>query len=70
MPGSTGSWREHIVPCKVMLDNCTKMIEEGKADDEVAFQIERNLLIARITKEGRPQLDFGDINLKTNIPPD
>lgn len=70
MPGSTGSWREHIVPCKVILDNCTKMFEDGKSDDEVAFQIERHLLIARITKEERHQLDFGDVKLKTDMPPD
>jgi hypothetical protein len=70
-----GIWREHPVPCDLIIKKAVDMIKErrtGKVIDEevigeVAKMIQRNLMIVWITKDEADLLD-NQLGLKTTMP--
>lgn len=70
-----GIWREHPVPCDLIIKKAVDMIKErrtGKVIDEeviaeVAKMIQRNLMIVWITKSEADKLD-NQLGLKTTMP--
>jgi hypothetical protein len=70
-----GIWREHPVPCDLIIKKAVDMIKErrtGKVIDEeviadVAKMIQRNLMIVWITKSEADRLD-NQLGLKTTMP--
>jgi len=66
-PLSENSYREHVVPCTMILDNAIKMFEDNKTEEDVAQMIEDNLKIVHITKDQAKHLDI-DLGLRTSMP--
>lgn len=60
-------YREHVVPCALIRDECMKMYEQGYTIDQVAEAIERHVVIVKITFEERKYLDKS-LGLKTTMP--
>lgn len=61
------NWREHVVPCAVIRDQCFLLLDQGKSTQEVADFIEAHLKIVMITREQRQRLDF-ELGHKTSMP--
>lgn len=61
------SYREHVVPCTMILNNAIDMFEDNKTEEEVAQMIEDNLKIVHITKDQAKHLDI-DLGLRTSMP--
>lgn len=59
--------REHVVPCDFLIREGVEMVKEGKADWEIAFMYQQNLLIVLISKEEQEKLD-GEMGLKVDMP--
>jgi hypothetical protein len=67
-PLETNSYREHIVPCTMILQEAFRMYDEDKASTaEVAAMIQQNLFIVHITKSEANYIDV-DLGLKTTMP--
>jgi hypothetical protein len=59
---------EHVVPCKVLQDECFRLIEHGTlTDSEIATLLQRHWKIAKITKEEARRLD-SEMKLKSSMP--
>jgi len=61
------NWREHVVPCKMIIDHAVKMIVEGYSITEIATMISNNLKIIEISREEQRYLDH-DLKLQTTMP--
>ena len=61
------SYREHIVPCDLIIEESIKMFEDGKSIEEVSVMISSNLFIVLISKEEAEKLDHV-LGLKTTMP--
>ena len=61
------AYREHIVPCDLIISQAVAMIKAGSTDDEVALMIFKNLFIVIITPEEAAHLDYV-LGLKTTMP--
>lgn len=60
---------EHVVPRKVICDECHKLIENGATNEEVAAFIRKHLKIVRISKEEQRRLDKSvHFNLRQKMP--
>ena len=66
-PLSENSYREHVVPCTMILNEAFDMVENDSSDEQVAKMIEKNLKIVHITKDQAKVLDQ-DLGLKTTMP--
>jgi hypothetical protein len=64
-----GGRREHIVPRKLIYDECERMFAQGDSIEAVAKFIRKNLWIAHITPEEARTLDV-DLGLKVTMPPE
>lgn len=60
-------YREHVVPCALLRDECLHMYNQGKSIIDVANMIERNLWIAKISNEERYYMDV-TLRLKNKMP--
>lgn len=60
-------YREHIVPCAFIRDECMKMYGDDAEIKDVAEAIEHHLKIILITKEEASFLDY-EKGLKTSMP--
>lgn len=60
-------YREHVVPCCLIRDECWKMFKGGANTEDVAFAIERHIVIVRITFEEADHLDKS-LRLKNVMP--
>ncbi|MDP3777564.1 MULTISPECIES: hypothetical protein [Methylotenera] len=61
------SYREHVVPCVVIIDHCILLFEKNTSLEEVANEIRRLLKIAKITREEAEKIDKV-LKLKTRMP--
>ena len=66
-PLAENSYREHVVPCKMILDHAIDMVENGSSDEQIARMIEQNLVIVHITNDQAKYLDQ-ELGLKTTMP--
>jgi len=67
--GAVEKRREHVVPCRMIVRQCHKMIGEGRGDDEVAAFIRRNLRIVLLSGAECRQLDSKSASdLKVKMP--
>ena len=66
-PLSENSYREHVVPCTMILNNAIDMFEDNRMEEDVAQMIEDNLKIVHITKDQAKHLDI-DLGLRTSMP--
>lgn len=62
-----GGYREHVVPCALIRDECTKMFERGATKDEVVQMLDKHLRIAIITPEEAHYMDH-TLGLKATMP--
>jgi hypothetical protein len=61
--------REHVVPRRVVIKECHRMIETGATDAEVARFIRDTVRIVRISDEERRRLDSRDqLGLRQEMP--
>lgn len=65
--GPEASYREHVVPCALIRDECMNMFEQSSSIDEVTNMLDRNLRIVKITTEQANHIDF-TLKLKTRMP--
>lgn len=69
-PLDKDSYREHIVPCVMIIEEAFRMFDEDDASIlEVAAMIQQNLFIVHITKAEADYLDH-TLGLKTTMPLD
>jgi hypothetical protein len=61
------SYREHIVPLKLVIDNAFKMFSENSSDAEVAAMLQQNIFVYHITKQQAKYLDI-TLGLRTSMP--
>jgi len=54
---SAPQWREHIVPCMMIIEEAVRLFEEGEAIATVAQMLKTNLAIVVITAEEAKRLD-------------
>ena len=67
-PLSEDSYREHIVPCTMIIEEAFRMYDEDFASVvDVAIMIQQNLFIYHITKDQAHHLDYV-LGLKTCMP--
>lgn len=66
-PLEKDSYREHVVPIKMLIDESIRMFEDGKLVEEVEKMLENNLAVVHITKEQARHLDI-DLGLRTSMP--
>ena len=67
-PLSENSYREHVVPCKMIIDQAIRMFQEfNMTVGQVAKMIEDNLKIVHITNDQAKYLDQ-DLGLRTTMP--
>jgi hypothetical protein len=59
--------REHVVPLKVVYDECESMFQRGCPLEEVSAFLETHVKIVRISKEEKQKLD-SRLGLKTKMP--
>lgn len=60
--------KEHVVPKRVLCEECHKMFAEDASIEEVASVIKKYLKIVLISKEEQERLDH-KLGLKQNMPP-
>ena len=61
--------REHVVPRKVVADECSRMLRSGATDEEVAQYISTHICIIEISREEQERLDRkAQLNLRTRMP--
>lgn len=63
----TNCYREHVVPCTLLIDHGFEMFNDGKSSEEVAKMLESNCFIQHITKEQARKLDV-DLGLQNQMP--
>lgn len=61
-------YREHLVPCVVIINHCIELFDHDTPLTEVANEIRRLLKIAHITREEAKRIDH-ELGLKTKMPP-
>lgn len=61
------TYREHVVPCCLIRDECWKMFKGDASIEDVAVAIERHIAIVRITFEEAEYLDKS-LRLKNTMP--
>lgn len=62
---SEGLWREHLVPCCIVVEEARRMAEAGASAPAIAQMLKTNLAIMIITKEEQVTLDS---RYKTTMP--
>jgi hypothetical protein len=62
-----GNYREHVVPCALIRNECLTMYINGKTIADVVNMIDRHLRIVRITPEEARHMDHG-LGLKDKMP--
>lgn len=62
---SEGLWREHLVPCCIVIEEARRMAEAGASAPAIAQMLKTNLAIMIITKEEQVTLDS---RYKTTMP--
>ena len=66
---SGGSVREHVIPRRVICNQCHEMLEAGATDDQIATYIQQRLFIVYVSEEERDRLDKGsNLNLRQRMP--
>lgn len=60
-------YREHIVPCDLIITKAVEMVKAGSTDEEIARMIYENLFIVILTPEQAAHLDY-TLGLKTTMP--
>jgi hypothetical protein len=60
-------WREHVVPCILLLDEGVRMAKAGASDVEIAAMLKANLHIVLVSIEERERMDFA-LGLQTTMP--
>ena len=60
--------KEHVVPRRVLCEECHKMFGEKASIDEVAIVIKKYLKIVLISKAEQEHLDY-ELGLKQSMPP-
>jgi hypothetical protein len=61
--------REHVVPRKVVIDECHRLLAEGEGDDMIAALIRDHVRIVLITREECDRLDRRDgLGLRQRMP--
>ena len=59
---------EHVVPCAFMINECKRLIVEGRlSETQIAELLQKHWKIARITKAERVYLDF-ELGHKSTMP--
>ena len=66
-PLQENSYREHVVPITMIIDESIRMFEDNQSIEDVAQMIEDNLKIVHITKDQAKHLDI-DLGLRTSMP--
>lgn len=61
------TYREHIIPCDLIVSKAVEMFKNGESVTDVAIMIQQNLFIVLITNEEAYQLDI-TLKLKTIMP--
>ena len=61
------SYREHVVPCDLIIENAFIMFENGSSIEEVSVMINQNLFIVLITPQEANILD-SKLGMKTTMP--
>jgi len=65
-----GGWREHVVPCRVVIYECHRRFASGESDADVAKYIRDHVKIVRISDAERRLLDGRESGLKQSMPGD
>jgi len=60
-------YREHIVPCSLMRDECIKLFDAGYSVEGVTHEIMKHLRIVRIHSDEAKYIDH-ELGLKTRMP--
>ncbi|MDI7775151.1 hypothetical protein [Asticcacaulis sp. EMRT-3] len=60
--------REHVIPCKVVIEECHEMLACGKSDDEIATFIRDHVKVVLISKEEQERLDGREHGLRQIMP--
>jgi len=61
------SYREHIVPIILLINEALKMFKEGATDAEIAVMLQQNLFVYHITNKQARHLDV-ELGLRTTMP--
>lgn len=64
---ATNSWREHAVPCVMIMNRVNAMIKEGVSDEEIASFIEKHMVVVLISNEEQQKLDV-ELGMQTAMP--
>ena len=65
-----GGWREHVIPCRVIIYEIHRMFANAESDESVAQFIREHVMIVRVSDEERRRLDSRDSKLKQRMPKD
>jgi hypothetical protein len=66
-PLKENSYREHLIPVCLIIDEANRMFDNNATVEEVAKMIKDNLFVYHITKEQARHLDV-DLGLRTTMP--
>jgi len=67
--GETPTHREHVVPCAVLVNECKRLIDEGRlSDSEIAQLLRKHWRLAKITKIEQKKLDV-ELGYRSTMPP-
>lgn len=61
--------REHVIPRKVICEECHKLFSAGESTEAIAQFIRKHLMIVYISKQEQYRLDSGkELNLRQRMP--
>lgn len=61
-------YREHVVPLRLVYNECETMFASGKPLSTVARFLEHHVKIVRVSREEQRRIDY-ELGLKTRMPP-
>lgn len=61
--------REHVVPRRVIIMECVRMLEAGASNAAIAAMVQTHLKIVKISKEEAALLDGPTLRLRQKMPP-
>ena len=61
------NWREHVVPCKVLLNEAKRIFLNGGTAEDIAEMLHNNLVIVNIHESDARRLD-GEMGLRESMP--
>ena len=66
-PLPKNNWREHVVPCKVLIQEAKRIFLNGGTVEDIADMLDKNLVIVNIHESDARRLD-GEMGLRDSMP--